>query len=76
MYNKGQQVHCKILEQKKEDIKVPTGEEIDVTVFDPAHGLVATGDKIDGYIVNSTQKFKLQVPGVEEPIWIDGTFVN
>ena len=76
LYNKGQQVHCKILEQKKEDIKVPTGEEIDVTVFDPAHGLVATGDKIDGYIVNSEIKYKLQIPGVEGETWIDSVFCN
>ena len=51
LYNKGHQVHCKILETKREEIKTPTGEEIDVTVFDPAHGLVATGDKIDGFVV-------------------------
>ena len=76
LYNKGHQVHCKILEQKREDIKTPTGEEIDVTVFDPAHGLVATGDKIDGFVVSSEVKMKLQVPGVDEPLWIDGTFVN
>jgi len=76
LYNNGHQVHCKILEQKREEIKTPTGEEIDVTVFDPAHGLMATGDKIDGFIVNSEIKYKLQIPGVEEPLWIDATFCN
>lgn len=76
LYNKGQQVHCKILEQKKENIKVPTGEEIDVTVFDPAHGLVATGDKVDGYVVTSEIKYRLQVPGVEGDLWIDSVFCN
>ena len=76
LYNNGKQVHCKILEQKKEEVKVPTGEEIDVTIFDPAHGLVSTGDKIDGWVASSEIKMKLQVPGVAEPVWIDSTFVN
>lgn len=76
LYNRGQQVHCKILETKREEIKTPTGEEIDVTVFDPAHGLMATGEKVDGYIVNSEIKYKLQVPGVDEQVWIDSVFCN
>ena len=76
LFNKGQQVHCKILETKREEIKTPTGEEIDVTVFDPAHGLVATGDKIDGFIVNSEIKYKLKVPGVDDEVWIDSVFCN
>ena len=76
LYNKGHQVHCKILETKREEIKTPTGEEIDVTVFDPAHGLVATGDKIDGFIVNSEIKYKLKVPGVDDEVWIDSVFCN
>lgn len=76
LYNNGQQVHCKIIEQKREEIKTPTGEEIDITVFDPAHGLTSTGEKIDGFVVESEIKYKLQVPGVDEPIWIDASFVN
>lgn len=75
--NKGDQVHCKILETKREDnIKVPTGEEIDVTVFDPAHGLVQTGDKIDGYITYSEIKYKVQIPGQAEGVWVDSTYCN
>ena len=76
LFNKGQQVHCKILETKREEIKTPTGEEIDVTVFDPAHGLMATGDKIDGWVAYSEIKYKLQIPGVEGETWIDATFCN
>ena len=76
LYNKGHQVHCKILETKREEIKTPTGEEIDVTVFDPAHGLMATGDKIDGWVAQSEIKYKLQVPGVEDAVWIDANFCN
>lgn len=73
--NKGQQVHCKIIEEKKEMIKAPTGEEISITVFDPQHGMTSTGDIIDGYVVQSDVKFKVQVPGHGE-VWIDGEFVN
>lgn len=75
--NNGVQVHCKILETKREDdIRVPTGEEIDVTVFDPAHGLVQTGDKIDGYVAYSEISYKVQIPGQTEPVWIDSTYCN
>ncbi len=76
LFNNGKQVHCKILEQKREEVKVPTGEEIDVTVFDPAHGLVSTGDKIDGWVAFSEIKLKLQVPGLPDPVWIDAAFCN
>lgn len=76
LYNNGKQVHCKILEQIRKEEKEPTGEEIDVTVFDPNHGLVSTGDKIDGWVAHSEIKYKLQVPGIDEPVWIDATFVN
>lgn len=73
--NKGQQVHCKILEHKTETLKVPTGEEIDVTLFDPQHGMISTGDKIDGYVVQTETKFKVNIPGHGEA-WIDAEFVN
>lgn len=73
--NKGQQVHCKILETKVEPVKVPTGEVINVTVFDPQHGMVSTGDEIDGYVVQSDTKFRVQVLGHGE-VLIDGEFVN
>lgn len=76
MYNKGVQVHCKILEKKTEPRKEPTGEEIDITVFDPKHGMMATGDKIDGYVAYSDVTYTIQIPGVEGATTIDGTFVN
>lgn len=74
--NKGTQVHCKILEMKRDEKKVATGEEINVSIFDPAHGLVETGDVIDGYVTFSDIQYKIQVPGVADPVWVDGKFVN
>lgn len=74
--NRGIQVHCKIVEQKKEEKSVPTGEEINVSVFDPQHGLVATGDVIDGYVTYSDIQYKIQIPGVVEPVWIDSLYCN
>lgn len=76
LMNKGEFVHCKILEIKKENMKVPTNEEIDITMFDPAHGLVQTGEKIDGYFAYDELKYKIQVPGLPDPIWIDAMFAN
>lgn len=75
--NNGIQKNCKILSVKREeDDKVPTGEEIDVTVFDPAHGLTATGDKVDGYTSFAKIKYEIQIPGVAESIWIDAKYCN
>lgn len=76
IFNKGIQTHCKILEMQITPRKEPTGEEIDVTVFDPQHGLVSTGEKVDGYVTFSDRKYKLQVPGVAEAVWIDATYCN
>lgn len=75
LLNKGEQVYCKILETKREDKPTPTGEEIDVTVFDPQHGLVSTGEKIDGYVTFSSIQYKLNVPGIGE-MWVDATYCN
>jgi hypothetical protein len=76
LLNKGVQVHCKILKTDKEINKVPTGEEINVSVFDPQHGLVQSGDVIDGYVTFSEVKYTIQIPGVDEPVIIDSTFCN
>jgi hypothetical protein len=76
LMNKGVQVHCKIIEKKVAPRQEPTGEEIDVTVFDPQHGLIATGDKVDGYTMFSDISYLVQIPGVAEPVWVDGEFVN
>lgn len=73
--NKGQQVHCKILETRTEPKQVPTGEVIEVLVYSPQHGMTSTGESIDGYVMRSDTEFKVQVPGHGE-IWIDGEFVN
>lgn len=74
--NIGTQVHCKILNSKIEDRKEPTGEEIDVTVFDPNHGLVSTGEKVDGYTAFSDIEYQVQIPGLPDPVWVDATYLN
>lgn len=76
LFNHGIQVHCKIVDVKKENKVVPTGEEIDVTVFDPQHGLMATGDKVDGFVTYSDIEYTIQIPGVTGTTKIDGLFVN
>lgn len=74
--NNGIQIHCKILDTKKEPKTDPTNEEIEVTSFDPQHGLITTGETIDGYITHDEIQYKVQVPGFADPIWIDATYCN
>jgi hypothetical protein len=76
LMNNGIQVHCKVIDTKRVENKVPTGEEIDVSVFDPQHGLVATGDKIDGYFTQSDIDYTISIPGIEKPVEIGSEFVN
>ena len=76
LLNNGIQVHCKILDTHKEKKDIPTGEEISINVFDPQHGLVATGETIDGYTAFSEITHKIQIPGTVKPIWIDGLYCN
>lgn len=76
LYSKGVQIPCKIIDTKTENRPEPTGEEIDVTVYDPKHGMVATGDKIDGYVAYSDISYTIQIPGVEGTTTLDATFVN
>lgn len=74
--NNGIQVNCKIIDTEKKPRVEATGEEIDVTVWDPAHGLVATGDKVDGYVGYHDITYTLKVPGINEPLKINGEFLN
>lgn len=76
LLNKGEQITCKVLNVNRQDRKEPTGEEINVTVFDPQHGLMATGDIIDGYITTSDINVTLQIPGVTEPVEVDSKYIN
>lgn len=76
LLNKGEQVVCKIEGVKRVDNKEPTGEEINVTVFDPQHGLVSTGDTIDGYVVTSDIKVTVRIPGIDQPVEVDATYAN
>lgn len=76
LLNKSERVHCKILDTKIEKREEPTGEEINVSTFDPQHGLVSTGDTIDGYVTFSDITYTVQIPGVDNPVTIDGEFCN
>lgn len=53
-----------------------TGEMIRVTTFDPKHGLVETGEEIEGWVGRTDMTFVIQIPGRAEPIEIDSKFVN
>ena len=74
--NKGIPVHCKILSEKVEQRNIPTGEEIHCTTFDPQHGLIDSGDVIDGYVGYSDKTLTIQIPGVEKPLEIDAMYCN
>lgn len=76
LLNKSSQVHCKILEQQREEVLVPTGEEIEVSVYDEKHGMQRTGETLDGFVMNSQIKYRISIPGVDGDVWIDGEFVN
>lgn len=69
------QIVCKIISVEKTPRKVPTGEEINVTVFDPAHGMISTGDTIDGWVGFTDLEYTVQLPGAGE-VKVDGMFVN
>jgi hypothetical protein len=76
LINKGIQVHCKILDTKKEVREVPTNEEIGVTTWDPQHGLIDTGEKVDGYVAYTDTTYTIQVPGEVKPVVVDSKYVN
>lgn len=74
--NKGTQEHVKIIEIKKRNVVVQTGEEIDVTNWDPAHGLTTTGEKIDGMTTFDDTDYVLQIPGHKDLVTINQKFLN
>lgn len=76
LLNRSEQIVCKIIKREETPRKVPTGEEINVSVFDPNHGMTLTGDIVDGYVAFSDIKFTVQVPGFDTPQEIDGEYVN
>lgn len=76
LMNEGIAVHCKVIERTVKKDKKPTGEEINVSVFDEKHGLVRTGDVVDGYVEFTDIQLKIQIPGRVEPVEIDSKFVN
>lgn len=72
-----EEVTCKILEIKKGPVdKRPTGEEINITVWDPKHGLVETGETIDGWVGFTPISYVIQIPGVAEPVEVDEKYLN
>lgn len=76
LLNRGEQVHCKIINVEKTPRQVPTGEEIGVSSWDPQHGLVSTGETIDGYVAFTDVKYTIQIPDHAESVIIDGKYVN
>lgn len=85
------EITCKVLEMKDYEGKpfrlsypptgqgvqiMPTGEEIAISTFDPKHGLVTTGETIDGYVGFTNLTYVIQIPGRAEPIEVDGKFLN
>lgn len=74
--NNGIQKHCKIIDVKKVVRPEPTGEEITITNWDPQHGLVQTGETIDGFVAYTDITYTLQIPGRAEPVEIDGKYAN
>lgn len=89
--NSGRRVVCRVLDIKdykgqsfkptypqtgQAERKVGTGEEISVTTWDPKHGLVDSGEVIDGWVAFSDLTFIVQIPGRTDPLEIDQRFVN
>lgn len=75
LLNKGEQVAVKILKTVREDVAHDTGEEIHVTTWDPQHGLVDTGDTVDGFYKISEITYTVDIPGLG-PTDVNGEFVN
>lgn len=75
LLNKGEQTNVKILKTVRDDIAYETGEEIHVTTWDPQHGLVDTGETVDGYFKMSDITYTVDVPGFG-PVEVNGDFVN
>ena len=76
LFNKGVQVHCKIIKSDRKEVVIPTGEAIDIVTYDPKHGMLPTGEQIDGYVTQSEIKYTIEIPGVKEPVEIDAMYVN
>lgn len=89
--NNGHRVACRIADIKdykgnsfkptypqtgQAERKVATGEEISVTTWDPRHGLIDSGEMVDGWVAFSDLTFLVQIPGRAEPYEIDQRFVN
>ena len=75
LINNSTQIVCKVLEEKKETKIVETGEEMDATEFDTAHGTVGTGEKVDGFYTYADMQYLVQIPG-EKDTWIDAKYLN
>jgi hypothetical protein len=76
LLNKAVSVHCKILDEKKASRKEPTGEEMNVRTYDPQHGLIDSGDTVDGYTEFVDTMYTIQIPGVAEPVVISNKFLS
>lgn len=85
------EVTCKVLEMKdyegkpfrlsypptgQGEQKMPTGETLQVSSWDPKHGLTQTGEEIDGWVGYTNLTYIIQIPGVADPVEVDGKFLN
>jgi len=75
LLNRGIQVSCKVAEEKRRVKEVPTGEEISVSMFDPQHGMISTGEVVDGMTTYHDTDYLIEIPG-SDPVWINGKFLN
>lgn len=72
-----EQVYCKIISSEKNVREVPTGEEIELTIYDQKNGVMQSqGETIDGYVAFTDYEYTIQIPAVTEPVVIDGRYVN
>ena len=76
LFNNGVQKHYKIISKETSVREEATGEQITVSMYDPKHGLVNTGEVVDGYVAYSDVTYTIEIPGRKEPLVIDGMFVN
>jgi hypothetical protein len=67
---------CKIQKMDRTERKVPTGEEIQAMTYDEKHGMVSTGEIVDGFVGFTDTVYTIEVPGRTEPVEIDAMFVN
>lgn len=75
-FKDGERIKCVEVSRDIKLEKHATGEEMEVTQFDPKHGMTATGIIIDGFDQRPEGTYTLQVPGFPDPITVNMNHVN